>query len=553
MAYPLPPVRTSRWLSAVGIVIGLAGCNADPEPGGVSFVQHCSEAGGDSTCVANYTNRPWCSLCADQAVNQGCVAAEPVPQCSPNGGIFPYTTGPGTGDDPSTTSGTTADGSDTVSVDETTISLDGTSSTGDEPCEGSGFDNTCADRDAALPYCDEGTCVSCMDAGGDQYCAGTIGSETPACDTARGTCSPCDGVMRSVCSGQSPICGDSGACEACEEHSDCPDTACHLSSNDPLVGACFEDTDVRWVDTTAVCPGMGTQASPSCSLQGTLSGLGAGDVRVIKLVDNGAMNQQFTAAGDVTVAIVGEGGVPVFAGNPGSAGGAFVASGGSLLYFDGLRFNGNPLSHGISCGGSEVWLTDSEVANNAGWGIFDTGPCTLQLRRTTLHHNALGGIRVIGGALTLDNSAVAVNGNGAAGPAVELQFGTLSFLYSTIVGNDGGTSDSLTCNMAMGEIRNSIVQGVDPFSISLDCFMLTMENNALDNSNFAAGTNVQVPLYDEVQFVDPDTGDFRLQAPPLSPYGGIALWLQGDPVFDADGSERPTDGSLGYAGIDEPG
>ncbi len=533
--------------------MGFAACNADPEPGGISLVPHCADAGGNATCVSNYPNRPWCSLCADQAVNQGCVQNEPVPQCSPGGGIFPDTTSADSGVDPSTTSGSTDDGSATVSVDETTIALDDTGSTGDFSCEGSGYDVACADRDGTAPYCDEGTCVSCMDAGGDQYC-NAIGDETPACDTARGLCVACDGVMRSVCTGQSPICGATGACEACTEHEQCPDTACHLSPNDSLVGACFETSEVIWVDSTAVCPGMGTQASPSCSLQGTLSGLGPGDVHVIKLVHNGTpITQQVTASGDITVAIVGQNGVPTFSGNPGSPGGAFVAGGSSLLYLHRLRFNDNPLSHGISCSGSEVWLTGSEIADNAGWGIFDTGPCTLNLRRSTLHHNTLGGVRVVGGALTLDNAAVAINGNGSAGPAVELQFGTLKFLYSTIVGNDGVSSDSLTCNQATGEIRNSIVQGVDPFSISLDCFMLDMEYNALDNSNFANGTNQQVPLYNEVQFVDPDAGDFRLQAPPLSPYGDTALWVEGDPIFDADGSERPLDGSLGYAGIDEPG
>ena len=108
-------------------------------------------------------------------------------------------------------------------------------------------------------------------------------------------------------------------------------------------------------------------------------------------------------------------------------------------------------------------------------------------------------------------------------------------------------------NNASGTLRNSIAQGVDPFSIALDCFMFDFQHNALDNSNFAQGTNTQVPLYDPIQFVDPDIGDFRLVAPRLSPYGDVALWETGDPLYDADGTARPTDGSLGYAGIDEPG
>jgi hypothetical protein len=80
-----------------------------------------------------------------------------------------------------------------------------------------------------------------------------------------------------------------------------------------------------------------------------------------------------------------------------------------------------------------------------------------------------------------------------------------------------------------------------------------MQRNALDNSNFAVGTNVLVPGYNAAQFVSPINGDLRLAAPPLSPFGSVALWEEGDPPLDADGSPRPTDGSLGYAGIDEPG
>ncbi len=58
--------------------------------------------------------------------------------------------------------------------------------------------------------------------------------------------------------------------------------------------------------------------------------------------------------------------------------------------------------------------------------------------------------------------------------------------------------------------------------------------------------------YNPLWFNDADDGDFRLGAPPLTPFGDIALWVEGDPPVDADGTERPLDGSLGYAGADEP-
>jgi hypothetical protein len=308
------------------------------------------------------------------------------------------------------------------------------------------------------------------------------------------------------------------------------------------------------VNNTAICPGMGTEAQPSCSLVASLNSIPAGENRVIKVVASGMpITQRPETTGQYTVAIMGVNGVPVLNGNPAINTGSFVNGGGALTYLQNLRLVDNPQSHGITCTNGQLWIDDTEIAGNDGWGIFDTAPCNLTLRRGSLHHNAAGGVRLFGGTLDLVNATIAENGDGSSGPGIDLQFASVDALYSTIVGNDGATSDSITCNMAEGVLRNSIVQGVSAFSISLDCFGFSFSHNALDNSNFAQGTNVQVPLYDPIQFVDPSAGDFRLEAPPLSPFGDVALWEEGDPVLDADGTARPTDGALGYAGIDEPG
>jgi hypothetical protein len=127
-------------------------------------------------------------------------------------------------------------------------------------------------------------------------------------------------------------------------------------------------------------------------------------------------------------------------------------------------------------------------------------------------------------------------------------------IYSTIAGNDGVGADSLQCFETEGSERNSIVVGQSTNSASLDCFPLAFATNAIDAASFAGNGGSHVTdAYNPVWFNDADGGDFRLGAPPLTPFGGIALWVDGDPLFDADGTERPVDGALGYAGADEPG
>ena len=44
----------------------------------------------------------------------------------------------------------------------------------------------------------------------------------------------------------------------------------------------------------------------------------------------------------------------------------------------------------------------------------------------------------------------------------------------------------------------------------------------------------------------------RLDDGPTSPFGAVALWLDGDPPLDIDGTSRPMGGEFGYAGVDEP-
>jgi hypothetical protein len=85
-----------------------------------------------------------------------------------------------------------------------------------------------------------------------------------------------------------------------------------------------------------------------------------------------------------------------------------------------------------------------------------------------------------------------------------------------------------------------------------DCFVLDFSTNAIDTNNFVGADSVLVGAYDANMFVNPNEGDMRLDDPPTSPFGGVALWLLGDPPLDIDGTARPMGGEVGYAGVDEP-
>lgn len=420
------------------------------------------------------------------------------------------------------------------------------------PCEtpDGTFDRGCEDRDGSRPYCVDQTCVSCEGAGGSIFC-GESDALAPACSARTGLCSPCGDVDAFACDVDAPICDGTGACRPCATHDECGSGACHLDPADPQAGECFAEDEVVFVDANAICPGDGSEGSPSCSLAASMAAVAEGESRVFRL-GGGDYVESAVLGVDAAVALIGGGGVPTLAGD--GTGGAGLELQAGRAYLDGVRLSNNPAGEGLLCEGASVWMQRSEVGENADYGVFTSGPCALRIETTTVFNNGGGGIRALGGSMQLDNAAVGNNGNGNRGPGINAQFTTLDVLYSTIAGNDGAGVDSLQCLEVTGSVRNSIVVGVSDNSASLDCFSLDWASTAVDSGSFAGngGQNV-TEAYNPLWFNDEDGGDFRLGAPPLTPFGDVALWLEGDPETDADGTTRPMGGALGYAGVDEPG
>lgn len=542
-----PPVAWARGaLVALGLVVGA--CNVDTTGTPPSLVPHCKDLDQNQTCLADYTSRPFCNTCVPASQFQGCVGSLPPVSCSPDG-----TTSQGTGSDPTTTAEGTASESSTGDASTTLAPADtsGDSSTTDAPvtCNAAGaLDDACIEADPAAGYCVDSSCVSCVDAGGASFCAG-LDPLQPACDEATGRCEPCGDAAASVCGGATPVCGASGACQACTAHSEC-EAACHLAPSDPHRGECFATDQMLWVAAMAPCPGLGTEDSPACSLRDTIALVPPNESWTI-FVQGGLNYAEQIVIADATVAILGAGNAQI-TGAP-TVNEPIVTVDDAILYIDSARVRGNTSTHGMVCGdGGTLWLDGVQVRNNIGYGVYLTGPCDVTLRRSSILRNVGGGVRQYGGALVLDNASVVSNGDGTSGPGINLQFASLRALYSTIAGNNGVGPDSIHCLNSTGEVRNSIVSGAATSSIEIDCFVLEMQTNALDTASFVEAGSVAVGAYTSGWFINPNEGDVRLSNPPNTPFGGVALWLPGDPPLDADGTARPVGGVLGYVGVDEP-
>ncbi|MBC8068767.1 MAG: right-handed parallel beta-helix repeat-containing protein [Deltaproteobacteria bacterium] len=550
------PGAASSLTRAGAGVLGLlvsAACSVDTTSNddGPQLVPHCEDLNGDFTCQTAHPGAPFCSRCVPKEMDQGCVAAAPAPACQIDGGSDTEPTVSTTMREDSSSGDTSTGetGSSTSPADTTADSS--SSSTTSEPyvCNEEGqLDEDCEALDPARPYCFESSCVGCTAAEGDAFC-GTFDAQVPFCNAETDRCESCANAGADFCGGTSPICTADGACSPCTDHAECPDSACHIASDDPLVGECFDNSNVIWVDRSAICPGLGTELSPSCSLAQALVGITPGESWVVH-AQGGTPYDEHVIADGVTVAILGSG-VPQLTGEPGLNDASLSIVSGTV-YLQGVRVRDNLQSHGIACGGGTLWMDQSEVRGNDEYGIYLTSPCEITVRRAGVHSNAGGGIRQFGGTLVLDNAVVARNGDGSRGPAINAQFSDVQILYSTIAGNDGVGNDSLQCLTATGTVRNSIVQGMDTGSVDLDCFVLDFSTNAIDTPSFVGADGVAVDAYDPQWFADPEEGDFRIVNAPFTQFGEVAVWQDGDPPLDADGTVRPVGGELGFAGVDEP-
>jgi len=500
------PINTRLFLTAtLGFTIGfgLPACRSI-----VSNPYHCQLNKGDSYCQELYGDeKSFCSAAACLTTSpDGCTATMPSKtECYyPCGGDLSVV------DDDSCLEG----GEETETETETSDTTETETETGPEDCVDNG---DCDNPDA--PFCDDlsGECVACdgvMDP--DAACA-EVDATVPLC--IEGTCVQCTEEDDAVCGDLTPICdADANTCIGCSGHEQCPESACNIAE-----GNCMNLGNIVHVDGDEDCGvGDGSEGEPYCDLGEALLAVGDESLIIVHEIttDPFTYNESntiqisvaiFAAPGESPVA-EGSGGVPALAVS--SAGQLFMKG----LYVD----DGDGV--GVSVAGGQVWIEKSRIVNNSGGGIVVDG----------------------GGSLVLENSFVGGNTNDV--DALVVTDGSATVIYSTLAGG-AAASNALSCEAgATVDIRNSLLvsrQSED----EVVCDEAILSNNALE-MDVAENTSLgEMP--DTSWFVSYMSGDFSLSGAHPGAIDMAATWLDGDPATDINGDARPTtNGTLDFAGAD---
>jgi hypothetical protein len=410
---------------------------------------------------------------------------------------------------------------------------------GDYSCSGSALSACEADNQGCFDYEPQETC----------------GGNTPVCSASNGRCECQSGAAptcpnsttasqctngawaNTVCSGNKPVCVDGLACQACTEHSQCPNSACHLAG--AKKGTCFATNTVVNVTSAA---NLLTQVNATVD----------GGEKVLKL--SGAtftMTSGLYPKGET--AIIGQSGT-IIVDNlpmPGDARVGFLGPAAQgTTYVAKLQINNTNANHtGVTVGtGSVLWVDDTKISGEYN-GALSNGE--LHLRRTSIYgYGGSGAGAYYSGSLFVENSMI---GPGASNYGTEgvgaHSGGVLDVRYSTIVGNYYGVG--CTIGNSSGRVGNSIIaSNINGYSISdgyNDCSQTyTLVTNAVDQT----GYGTKIATYSAAWFVSAANGDLHLSNAGKVAIPTIAAPTAGDPKVDFDGNARPTSG--GYPGADQP-
>lgn len=380
----------------------------------------------------------------------------------------------------------------------------------------------CGDPGSDLA-CIAGQCTGCSEAPSPEAFCAARSSSTPFCDPGSGSCVAC---LASTCGGATPVCDPTAGCRACSEHSECPESACHLSG--ASIGRCFSSGEVVQV---ASVDALRTQVGILVPQAPRVLRLAATTFSFDDLLEVGSEGTELVLLGQPGTVLTGG---PTN-GTPPMLSLAFDAT----LYMAGLTISDGPINAINTSSGSVLWLDDVEIRNYVNIGLAGTGEGHVRRCRIRAGNAA---VRWQAGSLFMENTSLgpgAVIGLQTAGSPI------LDVRYVTIAGNVG----DLACDASPGPsgfIRNSILTGTaDPAIQGSACSLLTFAGNAVDQSGF--GT--LIGHFDPAWFTAPANGDFHLTASGASAIGETASLGAGDPPLDIDGTARP---STGAPGVDQP-
>ncbi|MCA9717081.1 MAG: right-handed parallel beta-helix repeat-containing protein [Myxococcales bacterium] len=451
----------------------------------------------------------------------------------------------------STTEGPMTDPSgSTSSVSETT--------TGDaadcSPADGS-LNAACESMDASQPYCGaSGECVDCV----ELTSCSSVSEQTPVCSST-GRCVECSDDNPDACPPERPVC-DAAAetCESCDEHADCPESACDFQS-----GACFPLEGVVWVDegNPSCSNEQGTPNKPFCTLAHALAVV---DGPTTIMVHGGEYVGPLEVGSTKNVAIravEGSGEVIIKS----AMGTALTIAPGSSVAIEGVSIAQS--TDGLACSLSTLRLDRVRVIENGTTGLV-LSSCTTVMRESLVFFNGSSGMIVTGGKLDIVNTFISDNSvidiAGGAG-IVASGVADISILYSTLFGNAGtaGGPGSIICSgdpQPQVELRNSVIYGASPDSMQLDACQVTTASCAYDYELVAPEiTNdliIQLSMNNVESYVvttgpDAQAGLYRPQPGDGNGLRTLGVWLEGDPELDYDGDPRPdVADELDYAGAD---
>ena len=219
------------------------------------------------------------------------------------------------------------------------------------------------------------------------------------------------------------------------------------------------------------------------------------------------------------MAIIGDGDVGLDV-----AGQAIFADSGATLMVAGISVIGS--TTGVSNMGGALWLDQMIVIENVGSGSLVSTNGTSVVRNSML------------------------GGNSNTGPAILLNGGTVTVVYSTLA--TGVDAPAISCSQAGAgsTVRNSfVVSRADAPEIA-GCASLVVSDSAVET---VLGDNLALGPVNTAWFANFNVGDFHLSN--MAPVGleGAAVWTSVDPSVDIDGQPRPSvDPSPDYAGADRP-
>lgn len=445
------------------------------------------------------------------------------------------------------------------------------------------------------PYCIDGVCTTCQEFPPGVDCA-QLG-EPPNCNPATGMCVGCaipsdcdDGLCHPTlhecveCIGSAdclatkpdtPHCDPKvHVCRGCLEHAECGNRACELD-----LGECFPEEPAQ-TKILYAAPGAPNCAantctqdtSPCCSVKDALDKL-APDANVTHIVVHlagGADAQPVFIGPDPKVAgkviaIRGGDDASLVAKTGGGEPTVWLSNGDAgKLFLAGVAVTGDG-SAGVSCTGSAVlWVDDVTISDVVSpnlqfpaKGLYGLD-CAVTARRTRILGNQSGAMVEGSGSLTLINTIVAgsllpqmTSAEVFAGPGA-----TLRLIYSTI-GTTKGAPGSLVsaAGAELVSIRNSALVVLPNLGgeVLLPAKPEEVSRSVVPSDAVASLGSENVVVLDPTVEIDFAGWPADLRVVDAGALADVALWLQGDPTTDLEGSDRPNKHGLpDIAGADRP-